>query len=163
MAAKGITNIKRLQPRGKYTGDFRQYKPRKYMGNPDEPIWFRSSYELRYMRQLEMNPNVAGWNSENIKIPYTMIEPIKDKNGNIKRIKKIRNYFMDFEVHMVSGKKYLCEVKPLSFVPLNESQIRKTPEHFKNANKWRATIEWCKKNDYHFQLITERELGMALQ
>lgn len=155
-----MSKIKRLKPSGKNSGDFRIYKPKKYLGNMDEPIWFRSSYELRYMRQLESNPNVVGWNSENIAISYIMPEQKKDKYGKFITIVKKRTYYMDFEVHLLSGQKFLCEVKPLSFVPLNEAQLRKTSEHFKNANKWKATIQWCKNNGYKFQLITEKELGI---
>lgn len=158
-----MRDIKRLKPGGGgygknlRTGDFREFKPQKYCGNPNQPIWYRSSYELAFMRQLEFNPLVESWNSENIKIPYLL----PGKSGN-KIVNTRHNYFMDFQVFMKNGNKYLCEVKPLAFVPLNESQLKKSPEHFKNANKWRAAIAWCKRNNHTFKLITESQLKQPL-
>lgn len=149
-------DIKNLKPSGKYTsGDFQKYNPRKYVGT--FPIIYRSSYELRFMRQLEFNPLVESWNSENITIPYMMEEILKGK-----LVLKRHNYHMDFQVFMKNGIKYLCEVKPLAYVPLNNAQIRNSPEHRKNACKWRAAIHWCKINNHIFKIITETQLKIPL-
>lgn len=154
-----MRNIKSLKPTGKYRhGDFRSFKPKKYLGDINKPIVYRSGYELKFMRHLEFNPNVMGWNSENIVIPYYMIE--MDSKGN--KVRKRHNYHMDMQVQMNNGKWYLCEVKPMAFVPLNESQIKRSPEHYKNACKWKAAIEWCKKNNHEFKLITEDQLKKPL-
>src|SRR5690606_14805415 len=97
------------KPSGKTKhGDFAKHKPKKYFGTL--PIIYRSSYELAFMRQLEFNPNVAKWSSENIVIPYIQKEIV-----NNKLVSKRHNYYMDFQVFMTNGKKYLCEVKPLAF------------------------------------------------
>lgn len=149
-------DIKKLKPTGPYTsGDFAKYNPKKYIGTL--PIIYRSSYELIFMRQLEFNPLVKSWNSENITIPYTMEEIVKGK-----KVTKRRNYHMDFQVFMHNDKKYLCEVKPMAYVPLNEAQIKNSPEHRKNAHKWRAAINWCKVNNHIFKIITEKQLKLPL-
>lgn len=149
-------DIKNLKPSGKYTsGDFAKYNPKKYVGT--YPIVYRSSYELRFMLQLEFNPLVKSWNSENITIPYTMSEFSKGK-----KVLKRHNYYMDFQVFMHDGKQYLCEVKPMAYVPLNNAQIKNSPEHNKNAHKWRAAINWCKLNNHIFKIITEKQLKMPL-
>lgn len=149
-------DIKKLKPTGPYkSGDFAKYNPLKYSGKL--PIIYRSSYELIFMRQLEFNPNVESWDSENITIPYTMKEIFKGKI-----ILKRRNYHMDFQVVMRNGLKYLCEVKPMAYVPLNEAQIKNSPEHRKNAHKWKAAIAWCKMNGHIFKIITEKQLKIPL-
>lgn len=149
-------DIKKLKPSGRYkSGDFAQYNPKKYTG--ELPIIYRSSYELIFMRQLEFNPNVKSWDSENITIPYTMKEVVKGK-----LVLKRRNYHMDFQVVMHNGKNYLCEVKPLAYVPMNNTQIRNSPEHNKNAHKWRAAINWCKLHNHEFKIITEKQLKLPL-
>ena len=31
----------------------------------------------------------------------------------------------------------------------------------KNKEKWDMAKEWCRKNDYHFKVVTEEELGLT--
>ena len=64
----------------------------KYVGN--KPPFYRSSWELAFMRMCDAHPNILKWASENVKIPYQnpatgrysnyvpdfMIQ-YKDKNG----------------------------------------------------------------------------------
>lgn len=140
---------KRKSPNYK-TGDFRVYGPKKYAGDKNKPIKYRSSYELKFMHQLEANPNVLWWNFENIRIPYIMV--------GLNNVKKRHNYIMDFQVKMKSGELFLCEVKPMAKTPLNESQINKSEDHRRNAFKWKAAMGWCKCNGHTFKLITEKQL-----
>ncbi len=134
------------------TGDFRQANPQKYAGDLKKPIKFRSSYELRFMRILESNPEVEWWNFENIIIPYTM----RHSTTEVKR----HNYIMDFQVKKTNGKMLLCEVKPANKTPLNEAQMRISPDHRRNAHKWKAAIAWCKHNNHEFKIINEKHLGL---
>lgn len=134
------------------TGDFRLFNPRKYIGNSIK-IVYRSSYELTFMKKLELNSTVKSWNCENIIIPYKMME-----NG----VLKSRDYYMDFEVISYSGKRYLCEVKPNTKVPKSSNAIKQNRDNYMNACKWKYTMLWCKRNNYTFVIITEKELKMFL-
>lgn len=132
-------------------GYFDRYNPAKYRGK--RPIVYRSSYELAFMRKMEINNAVEWWSSETVVIPYLM--KVR-KNG--KWVQERHNYYMDFTVHLRTGETILCEVKPSSFVPLNESQILRNPENYKNACKWKAAIAYCKANGLQFRIITEKHL-----
>lgn len=147
-------SIKNLKPNSKSRykqGYFDKYKPCKYIG--PRPIIFRSSLELRFMQKLELNPNVLKWSSENMQIPYFLRE---QKDGKFVDIR--HTYNIDFTVFMKNGNRYVVEVKPSSLTPLNESQIKRNPIMYKNACKWKAAIEWCKKNNYKFIVVTEKHL-----
>jgi hypothetical protein len=106
------------------------------------PIVYRSSLELLFINRLEQLDTVDKWSSEQIIIPYTIF-------GEVHR------YHTDFTVILKDGRKYLIEIKPLSLVPLNEAAIRRSPEMYKNACKWKAALEWSKNNGYIFKVITE--------
>jgi len=150
--AKYKKTIRRKKAPSYITGDFRKFNPKKYKGDLSKPIRYRSGYELRFMHQLENNKNVEWWNFENIIIPYIY----EARNGERKR----HNYIMDFQVKMKNSGLYLCEVKPANKVPLNESQINKTPDHRRNAFKWKAAIKWCQLNNHQFKIITEKDLNI---
>lgn len=161
-------DIKNFKPpkNGKHlTGDFSKYQPKKYFGK--HPIWYRSSYELRFMHIMEMNSAVESWSSEQVTLKYYMIE--KSKDGRL--VKKEHNYSTDFSVKLRNGEKYIIEVKPESQSPkvtnmqkltsLNESEIFKSfrnPIHYKNFCKWRAALQFAKFNGMKFKVITERHL-----
>jgi hypothetical protein len=134
-------------------GYFDKYNPQKYVG--PRPIIYRSSLELRFMQNLELNSDVVAWSSESIVIPYIL----KEKQGN-KIIESRKNYNIDFTVDMKDGKKYVVEVKPSSFVPLNEAQIHRSGVVYKNASKFKAAIAWCKVNGYEFKIVTEKHLNI---
>lgn len=146
-------NIKTLpQKSGKYLkGNFEDYKPLKYFGK--RPIIYRSSWELRFMRTVELNSEVLRWSSENIKIPYTMRELV---NGRF--VEKKHTYYPDFVVELKNGLRYLIEVKPMSQSPTNKKDIQRDPVMYKNARKWKAALEWAKQNNYLFRIINETHL-----
>lgn len=142
----------KLNGNSRYTqGYFDKYNPRKYVGKT--PIIYRSSYELAFMRKMEANSLVEKWSSETVVIPYMMRERV---NG--KMVEKRHNYFIDFTVWLKDGRKFIVEVKPMSYVPINEAQIFRNPDMYKNACKWKAAIGWAKQNDYQFLIITEKHL-----
>lgn len=127
------------------------YIPQKYYG--ERPIIYRSELELKYMISLERNPNVERWSSEKIVIPYYMDEKI---NGKV--VRKKHDYFTDFVVHMKSGNIYVVEVKPSTQCPRYVNQIQTNPIIRKNACKWQAALDWCKKNGMIFKVVTEKEI-----
>lgn len=142
-------NIKNLNPtNSRYvSGDYSVYKPKKYFG--PVPIWYRSSYELRFMRIVEMNNKVKAWSSENLQIPYMMLE-----NG----INHRHTYNIDFTVFLHDGRKYIVEVKPATQMPQKDGK-KMTPDQYKNKCKWAAAIAYAKKTGYTaFFVVTEKEL-----
>lgn len=127
----------------------------KYFG--PRPIYFRSSLELDFMRRLDFNNNVLKWTSESLAIPYISKEK---KDGKI--IDKKRTYFPDFLVILKSGRVLLIEVKPLSLVPLNETQIFTNPDIIKNKCKFNAAVNFCKSKGWEFKIITEHSINSTL-
>lgn len=149
-------NIKSFVPKtnkgkGLKTGTYDSYNPAKYYG--ERPIIYRSSWELKFMRLCEFNPEVLKWTSEGVKIPYIMREL---KNGKFVDVR--HNYFPDFLVELKNGQKILVEVKPLNQSPKTDKDIQRDPVHYKNACKWKAALEWSKQNGYFFRVINETHL-----
>jgi hypothetical protein len=135
------------------SGDFTKYNPKKYCG--EFPIKYRSSYELLFMFKMEANNNVEKWASEQIVVPYLLLEK-NPKTGKFEE--KRHNYITDFTVYLKDGSKYIVEVKPLAFTPLNESEVRRNPTQYKNMQKWKYAMRWCKQNGFIFKVVNEQHL-----
>lgn len=137
------------------------YKPEnkhKYSGKVPQ-IVYRSSWELAYMRVLDLDPNVVAWSSEEIIIPYR--DP---KTGNIRR------YFMDFYVKRKKNDGFaeqIIEIKPLSQTKrpvINGTKKKKKTiinevlTYETNQAKWAAAEIFAKKRGWEFKILTEQEL-----
>jgi len=133
------------------------YRPvnKKYTGKHYPK--YRSSWELKFFRWCDLNPNVVEWNSENVVIPYRI------GNG------KPRRYIVDNTVVMKQRgkiKKYLIEIKPFSQTQppkphgnkKRSTVIYEQYTYAKNKSKWLAAKQWGQKHGYEFMIITEREL-----
>lgn len=151
-------------PSGGHTkkGKFKPQNLNKYVGNPDD-IWFRSSWEYKFMIYCDSKKEVLKWGSEVITIPYY------DKDGNKRRY--IPDFYMETADKNTEGliNKWLIEVKPFKetyepVIPKNISEKKyKKLEYdlktwWKNSHKWAFTIEWCKERDMKFRLVTEKQL-----
>lgn len=134
------------------------YKPinNSYAGK--SPPVYRSSWELKFFRWCDLNPNVVKWYSENVVIPYQI-----GKTG------KPRRYIVDNVVHFRIGNditKYLVEIKPYSqTIPPKPHGNKKRSTilyeqytYAKNKSKWLAAEQWCKKKGYKFLILTEKQL-----
>jgi hypothetical protein len=150
--------------------------------NSQGGIYYRSSYELRFMKFLDRNKSVKVWGSECITIPYQLTH--YEKNGDISI--KTHNYYPDFyyEIYQKDGaiKKVIAEVKPhseYSDVILLEEKKFKVPDNpslkklknieyrlktsQKNSEKWKTMIKFCDKKGWDFIVITEdilKKLGL---
>jgi hypothetical protein len=133
--------------------------PEKYKGNAAK-ICYRSSYELKVMRMLDLNPSVLEWSSEETIIPYQ--NPL---TGRVSR------YFIDIYAKMKDKngdvKKYLIEIKPhcqtLPPVQKNKktkSLIYQQAEYAKNQAKWAAADSFARNKGMIFTIITEKHLGL---
>jgi len=143
-----------------YQGKFSPKNYQKYKGDPTN-IFYRSSWELVFMKYCDENSNVLEWGSEEIVIPYR--SPLDNR---------YHRYFVDFyiKVREKTGdvKKYLIEIKPKKQVigpiqnPKRKTQHWKKSvfEYAKNTAKWEAAKEWCEDRMMTFKILTEEDLGL---
>jgi hypothetical protein len=139
-----------------YSGKYRPISPQKYRGNPTE-IYYRSLWELRFMKWCDENKKVLEWGSEEIVVPYR--SPLDGK---------YHRYFVDFYIKVESAagiKKYLIEIKPKKQTIEPKVQQRKTKKYIqevttyvKNFAKWEAAREYCADRRMEFLILTEEEL-----
>ena len=133
--------------------------PRKYQGDANN-IVCRSSWERRFCKWCDTNPNILRWASEEFSIPY--VSPVDNR---------VHRYYPDFliEVKERNGKvkKYVVEVKPKRQTQppkkgknVTKSFIYETKTYAVNQAKWKAASEFCLDNGVEFKIITEDELGI---
>lgn len=137
---------------------FRAANPSKYKGDPSNII-FRSSWEFKVMSELDSNPAVLEWSSEEIVIPYK--SPIDNK---------VHRYFMDFYVKKKNhsdGKIeiLLIEVKPKAQTKPPKIQSKTSKRYLTevatwgvNSAKWKAAEAYCKQRGWRFMILTEDDL-----
>src|SRR6056300_859553 len=125
-----------------YSGRYRVKNPEKYKGN-HEKVYYRSSWELKFMVYCDNNSAILEWGSEEVVIPY--ISPLDGRR---------HRYFPDFyiKVKQADGsiKKIIIEVKPKKYCKPPDIPKRKTKRFINevrtwgvNKAKWEAAIEWC--------------------
>lgn len=119
---------------------------------------YLSSWELKFFKWCDSNPDVLEWTSESIIIPY--INPLD---------KKVHRYMVDNVVCLRSGdkiEKYLIEIKPKKQTQPPTSHGNKKQStvlyenmaYIKNIAKWESARKWCKRKGYKFQILTEEHL-----
>ena len=135
-------------------GKFKPKYPKKYIGRVDE-IYYRSGWEFKYMMNLDHDPDVIAWSSEEMSIPYD--SPVD---------RRTHRYFPDFVVKRKDGKIYIIEIKPAgqTAAPKQTKNRRKllneTATYAINQAKWKAADIFCQRNGYIFKIITEKELNI---
>lgn len=136
-------------------GKFRPINPKKYKGNVLE-IFYRSSYEFKFMTYLDSAENVTKWSSEQTIIPYLC--PVHRYR---------RRYFPDFWVQYKDGTEEIIEIKPYheTIPPVRGKKKEKTflKEVIKysiNTAKWKAAEDFCQRNRYKWSILTEKDLGI---
>ena len=135
------------------------------MGDPTNII-YRSGWEFKLMRYLDVHPDVIEWGSEELIVPYR--SPI---DGRMHR------YFPDFLVKQINRDKrketVLIEVKPKAqTVPpdiskkntstgkLSRRYINEVKTWGINQAKWQAAEDFCKDRGWKFQIMHEDHLGI---
>ena len=141
-------------------GKYRPIHPEKYKGNAGM-IYYRSSWEYKFMEWCDLNEKVLCWGSEENRVRY--YDPVA---------KKTRTYFPDFYVKYVRKDdiivEELVEVKPARQVrgpaqnPKRKSKawLQEVYTYATNQAKWKAASEWCEDRGMNFRLITEKELKL---
>jgi len=145
-------------------GVFKCAHPEKYAGNHLNII-YRSGWEFKLMFQLDHDPNIILWASEEKAIGY--ISPLDNK---------IHRYFPDFIVkeRLTNGKTCtkIIEVKPFKeTLPPKQPSVKKgsKPSRTKrfikevetyavNQAKWASARKYCEKIGAQFVILTENEL-----
>ena len=141
-------------------GYYRPKNPKKYKGDYKN-IFFRSSWEEKFMRYCDTKQYILEWGSEEYIIPY------RDPTSG-----KVRRYFPDFyiKVKESSGKikKYIIEIKPARQTKEPKIQKKKTRGYLyevytyaKNQAKWEAAKNFCDDRLWEFKILTEKELGIS--
>lgn len=139
-----------------YSGKFRPRNIKKYKGDYNN-IFYRSSWECKYMSFLDSDPRIIEWSSEEIIIPYR--SPVDNR---------MHRYFVDFYVKMqtVNGPKvFLVEIKPKKQSNPPTPKKRVTKQYIQevatwgvNQAKWQAATEYCLDRGWQFQVLTEDDL-----
>ena len=141
----------------KNVSQFIPKNPKKYCGT--YPILIRSSWERMYAQYLDMNPAIVKWSSEDVSIKY--FDPVQQR---------IRRYYPDF-YQMVLDKdnkfrEYIVEIKPAKETKPPRKTGKKSKKTLKhqhaayltNQAKFKAANEYCKKMNFEFKILTERQL-----
>lgn len=151
-------------------GFFKPRNPKKYKGNPAR-IVYRSSWEVHFMNELDRNPDILEWGSEELAIRY--FDPVSGRT---------RRYFPDFIIKKKTKEKkivkQIIEIKPLHqcFPPKksakgsSRSYLNQMAEYAKNMAKWTAAKQYCNEHNMefivisrnqseHLIILTEKEIG----
>lgn len=131
-------------------GYYEVSNPEKYVGG--KPPYYRSSWELAFMRLCDQHPNISKWASENVKIPY--LNPATGKHTN---------YVPDFMIQYTDkdGHNYveLIEIKPTNQTTLENARTDGQKwQTAINAAKWTAAQEWCKRKGIRFRVLNENQI-----
>ena len=140
-----------------YKGRFTPRNPEKYLGDPRR-ITYRSGLELTVMNHLDKHPNVIGWSSEEIVVPYR--SPIDGRQ---------HRYFVDLfmRVRHPDGRieETLIEVKPAKQCGPPKVQQRKTRRYINevttwgvNEAKWQAATSYALSRGWTFKVLTDKEI-----
>lgn len=140
-----------------YKGKFTPKNPKKYAGDASN-IVFRSLWERKVMVDLDENPNVLLWGSEEVIIRY-----VSPKDG------KIHRYFPDFIVRAKDRdgniKVIMLEIKPEKETK-PPTKGRKKAEKLLveqmtfavNMAKWEAAKRYCAERNIEFKVVTEKHI-----
>lgn len=124
--------VKRRCKRHYHTGTYRSTKT-------GAEIKYRSGWELEYAKWLDANVDVKTYVYEGIVVAYV-------SNA---RSKHLSNYYPDFFVEYVDGRKELIEIKPKRKVA--QARVQKKAE---------AAEQWSREHGAVFKILTEEDLKL---
>lgn len=145
---------------GLVQGVFKPKHPEKYKGDVHKII-YRSSYELKFLMELDRDPSVVSYSSEEVIVWY--VSPLDRRK---------HRYFVDFYVERkVDDKiiKQLIEIKPSHQLKAPVQTPRKRRKTFLNEvatfavnqAKWEAATKFAESRGWVFEVWTERELKIV--
>ena len=138
-----------------YSGKFVPKNPEKYSGDASTII-YRSLWEFKLMKYLDVHSEIVRWASEEFCIPYR--SPID---------RRMHRYFPDFWVEKSDGEQIVIEVKPKQHLVPPKKPKRQTVKYLRemktfaiNQRKFDVAREYCKNKGMKFQIMTQDELGI---
>lgn len=146
--------IKHLKPRKNSKYHQGMYDPNQlskyYNSCKNEPVIYRSGLEQKFIRFCENSTSIAKWASEPIKIPY------------FNRLnKKQQNYYPDYIIENLDGKKTIIEVKPYDQTvkpkDIDSNWLKRA--WITNVDKWAAAKKFAEDHNMQFTIITEKFFG----
>lgn len=123
--------------------------PNKYIGDSSK-IYYRSSWEKKFMQFLEQSPKIRRWASEEIIIAYFLESD-----------RKWHRYYPDFYVEFQTGNKFIIEIKPFSqrtFIPTKRINRDQQLKYLQNQTKWHFANTFAKENGMIFLVFDEYDL-----
>ena len=139
-----------------HQGSWTPKHPNKYDGDFTK-IFYRSSWELKFMNWCDNNSAVLLWSSEETVVPYR--SPVDMKP---------HRYFLDFKIKVNSNagiKTYLVEIKPEIQTRPPKAPTRNSKRYLIECNtfmvnqaKWDAADRWAKDRGWEFIVLTEKHL-----
>lgn len=149
-----------------HKGRFRPKNPKKYKGDPTRII-YRSWWEMRVFRDMDVHPDVIWWQSEEVIVPY--VSPIDGRR---------HRYFPDVIAHVktTDGKRktIMIEIKPKAQTRPPDIRNKKTVKgrvsrrflnevktYGINEAKWKAAKNYCADRNWEFQIWTEDHIPGA--
>lgn len=134
-----------------HSGRYQVKNPKKYLGDPSKVV-YRSSWELKAFQWCDSNPDIKGWSSEEVVVPYYY-----------EMDKKYHRYFVDLKI-ITKEKTILVEIKPAKETEAPTGQkrtkryINEAMTYVKNMNKWEAANSYAIDRGWEFQIWTEHTL-----
>ena len=131
-------------------GDYIPENAEKYVGA--KKPYYRSSWELAFMKMCDSHPYITQWASENLKIPYR--HPVTGKHTV---------YVPDFTIMYTdkNGRRHMevIEIKPGSQTTLENArgQAEKVQVMI-NMAKWTAANEGCQRKGGRFRVLNENHI-----
>lgn len=122
----------------------------KYVGQTIP--YYRSSWELTFMRMCDNHPHILKWASESVKIPY--LNPLTNKWSNYVPDFMIQYMDKDGTTHVE-----LIEIKPKNQTTLESAKTAKNrAATVVNSAKWTAAQEWCQRKGIRFRVLNEDQI-----
>ena len=124
--------------------------PKKYLGNTTN-IYYRSSWEKKFMLFLEQSPVITQWSSEELIVHYFSIVD-----------RKWHRYFPDFFVEFHTGHKFIIEIKPFSQRIYNKKGHQ---QFLVNQSKWQFAKQFAEEHGMEFLVFDEydlRQIGIPI-
>jgi len=114
--------------------------------------YYKSSWELAFMRFVDDHPSILNWAYEPCKIPYK--HPLTNQ---------YTVYVPDFLIVFIDSKKkqqaQLIEIKPSKQTSLEKARYKDDKlAVIVNAAKWEAAAAYAKNHGMTFRILTEHDI-----
>lgn len=146
-----------------HKGYYVPLNPKKYYGDITN-IRFLSNWERIFMVQIDQNPRVLKWNSEDVHIPYICGTDGRPHKYMVDICLEYKGRDGDITRQLIEIKPYAQTIPPMA-PKRNTAKSRAQYLHaqitwVKNQAKWEAASVYCKNHGMLFRFCTEYELGL---